>query len=84
MDSQAAIKALGFHFVRSKVVRRSMDSLHHDTTLIFTLLQGTVAYIHTYIIGHYNPSVRIIDLVSYTTYVVCYNFLNISGRTYSL
>ena len=31
-------------------------------------------YIHTYIIGHYNPSVRIIDLVSYTTYVVCVNF----------
>ena len=27
--------------------------------------------IHTYIIGHYNPSVRIIDLVSHTTYVVC-------------
>ena len=33
--------------------------------------------IHTYIIGHYNPSVRIIDLVSYTT-------LYISGGTYSL
>ena len=28
-------------------------------------------YIHTYIIGHYNPSVRIIDLVSHTTHVVC-------------
>ena len=27
--------------------------------------------IHTYIIGHYNPSVKIIDLVSYTTYVMC-------------
>ena len=26
---------------------------------------------HTYIIGHYNPSVRIIDLVSRTTYIVC-------------
>ena len=26
---------------------------------------------NTYIIGHYNPSVRIIDLVSRTTYVVC-------------
>ena len=25
--------------------------------------------IHTYIIGHYNPSVRIIDLVSHTTCV---------------
>ena len=39
---------------------------------------------YTYIIGHYNPSVRIIDLVSHTTYVVCANFLYISGGTYSL
>ena len=27
-----------------------------------------------YIMGHYNPSVRIIDLVSHTTYVVSVNF----------
>ena len=33
-------------------------------------------HIYIYIIGHYNPSVRIIDLVSYTTYVVCVNFLH--------
>ena len=32
-------------------------------------------YIHTYIIGHYNPSVRIIDLVSHTTYVMRVNFI---------
>ena len=32
-----------------------------------------ISDIHTYIIGHYNPSVRIIDLVSHTTYVVCVN-----------
>ena len=32
-------------------------------------------YIITYIIGHYNPSVRIIDLVSHTTYVVCVIFI---------
>ena len=31
---------------------------------------------HTYIIGHYNPSVRIIDLVSHTTYIVCVNFIH--------
>ena len=31
---------------------------------------------NTYIIGHYNPSVRIIDLVSHTTYVVCVNFID--------
>ena len=30
----------------------------------------------TYIIGHYNPSVRIIDPVSHTTYVVCVNFMH--------
>ena len=32
--------------------------------------------IPTYLIGHYNPSVRIIDLVSQTTYVVCVNFIH--------
>ena len=31
---------------------------------------------HTYIIGHYNPSVRIFDLASDTTYVVCVNFMH--------
>ena len=31
-------------------------------------------YTHTYIIDHYNPSVRIIDLVSHTTFVVSVNF----------
>ena len=34
---------------------------------VYSLLPLTV---HTYIIGHYNPLVRIIDLVSHTTYVV--------------
>ena len=27
-----------------------------------------------FLIDHYNPSLRIIDLVSYTIYVVCLNF----------
>ena len=40
--------------------------------------------IHTYIIGHYNPSVRIIDLVSHTTLLLCVLILYISGGTYSL
>ena len=31
-------------------------------------------YIHD-IIGHYNPSVRITDLASHTTHVVCVNFI---------
>ena len=30
--------------------------------------------LRTYVIGHYNPSVRIIDLVSHATYVVYVNF----------
>ena len=32
--------------------------------------------IHTYIIGHYNLSVGIIDLISHTTYIVCVNFMH--------
>ena len=32
--------------------------------------------IDTYIIGHYNPPVRIIDLVSHTTYVVYVHFMH--------
>ena len=39
--------------------------------------------IHTYIIGHYNPSVRIFDLVSHTT-MLRVLILHISGGTYSL
>ena len=31
--------------------------------------------LNTYIIGHHNPSVRIIELVSHTTYVVFVNFM---------
>ena len=48
--------------------------------LSHTICQKTVKgklfwYILTYMIGHYNPSVRIIDLVSHTTYVVCVHFI---------
>ena len=35
----------------------------------------TLSKCSTYIISHYNLSVRIIDLVSHTTYVVCVNFI---------
>ena len=53
-------------------------------TLLYSVpLYYLLHYIHTYIIGRYNPSVRIIDLVSHITYVVCVNFLYISGGTYS-
>ena len=33
-------------------------------------------YIHTNIIGHYNPLAGIIDLGSHTTFVVCINFIH--------
>ena len=33
-------------------------------------------YIQNYIIGHYNPSVKIIELDFQTTYVVCANFIH--------
>ena len=39
--------------------------------------------IHTYIVDHYNPSERIIDLVSHTTYV-CVLIFYISGAVYCL
>ena len=54
--------------------------------LLFTLLTFFIFYInftiyiifiiHSYIIDHYYPSIKIIDLVSNTTYVVCVNFIH--------
>ena len=35
-----------------------------------------VQFTYIYIIGHCNPSVSIIDLISHTTYVVCVNFIH--------
>ena len=32
--------------------------------------------IYTYIIAHYNPSVKIIDLVSHCTHLMCVNFIH--------
>ena len=43
--------------------------------LCWTLIYLIGHYIHTYIIGHYNPSVGIIDLVFHTTYCVCVDFI---------
>ena len=52
-----------------------------NTYKIFLLCALLDSFLHPYIIDHYNPSVRIIDLVSHTTYVVCVNFIH---GTYSL
>ena len=50
-----------------------LDQNPHPTVIRF----GCVDFLmYAYIIGHYNPSVRIIDLVSHTTYVVCVNFIH--------
>ena len=50
-------------------------------TLISFRINVNATWIHTYIhyiyiIGHYNPSARIIELVSHTTYVMCVNFIH--------
>ena len=44
---------------------------------LFDVSNHTTNYstVTTYV-DHYNPSVRIIDLVSHTTYVVCINFIH--------
>ena len=57
-------------------------SPNHTTGMILQF-ELNIDNIHTNIIDRYNPSVRIIDLVSHITYVVCVNFLYISGWTYS-
>ena len=40
------------------------------------VITDNISILHTCIIGHYNPSVMIIDLVPHTTYVVCVNFIH--------
>ena len=51
----------------------------HLLLLLFGIIRHTCVH-------HYNPSVRIIDLVSHTSYIVCVNFIiyNLIGGTYSL
>ena len=51
------------------VVRYSLNSFKP-----FPAIDDQVSPPNTYIIGHYNPSVMIINLVSHTTYVECVNF----------
>ena len=49
-----------------------LANARHDSLNMMNITYPVV--LHTYIIGQYNPSVRIIDLVSHTTYVMCINF----------
>ena len=48
------------------------------------LLRNIYVYIHTYLMGHYNPSVGIINLASHTTYLLSINFIHNRRGTYSL
>ena len=55
--------------------------LHTNIVLIHFESQPTYAIscieaVHTHVIGYCNPSVRISELVSHTTYVVCVNFIH--------
>ena len=43
---------------------------------LILILACRYTYIIIHSIYHYNPSVRIIDLVSHTTYVLCVNFIH--------
>ena len=52
-------------------ISRATIDLRHQT-LDSRFINRNI-YLHTYIIAHYNLSVRIIDLISHTTYVVCVN-----------
>ena len=75
-DICTRIMNLCYQFLGRNKVRMSFVN---DSTMIPKYILGNnrvqyPVYIHTYIIGHYNPSVRIIDLVSQTTFIVCANF----------
>ena len=59
---------------KMKIFKLRIIYYMENTTRLLDSLKNI--YIHTYIIGHYNPSVRIIDLVPHTTYVVCVNFIH--------
>ena len=56
-----------------KILNKITKKTNKQTKKILkkSIFGQTAPYIHTYIIDHYKPSVRIIDLVSQTTYVVC-------------
>ena len=55
--------------------KTAYNDMHYDGTISSLSLIGSrrvkaKRFFHTYIIGHYKSSVRIIDLVSHITYVV--------------
>ena len=67
--------------ISCKLVWNNLESHIHEDFWSQSLCGKNI---HTYTICHYNPSVRIVDLVSHTTYVGCVLILYISEGTYSL
>ena len=59
--------------------RANKPGLIRPHTAYYTKTTSFLIYIHSNIIGHYNPSVKIIGLVSDTTYAVCVNFYTCSA-----
>ena len=77
------LTALGIHALWEKIIWKEISILSETSFPSWNIQwasKETVYYknknIYTYIIGHYNPSVRIIDLVSHITYIVCFNFIH--------
>ena len=70
---------LPYHFVffpKSKAIQRDSHCRELAIGYQFNCSKFTaITYVHN-TIGNYNPSVRIMDLVSHTTYVVCINFIH--------
>ena len=64
-----------FFFNRDYCSKSKEIYFKHSNLFYNIVILAHYSYI-TYIIGRYNPSVRIIDLVSHTTYVVCVNFIH--------
>ena len=67
-----------FHFfilMRNNTCTQQPNTKLHDIFFKKFLRHMVNTYIHTYIIGYYNPSVWIIYLASHTTYVVYVIFI---------
>ena len=47
-----------------------ITSLFDTANISYSIFTFIITYIHPYIIGHYNPSVRIIDLVSHNSFII--------------
>ena len=59
------------------------ESLLFNQLLFFSVISSLQSYIHTYVIDHYNLSVRITAWFL-TTLMLCTLILYVSGATYSL